>query len=430
MTQSRVLVLGAYGLIGQSVVQRLRLDERDVTGLGRSPELARRVFPDLNWVFADLSTLVTAKDWSAHLRDIDCVVNCAGALQDGPNTDLERLHYLSIKALSDACAEHDIHIVQISAAGATVDASTSFLSTKAMGDNAISASGAPYTLFRPGLVIAPSGYGGTTLLRQLAAMPLISVIAQADAVIKTVPVADVARCVSDAVAGKLPPRFESDIVEPEARSLSDIVCAFRHWLGFAPAVRQFSVPNWVARGVGHLADGLAYLGWRSPLRTTAHTVLTEGINGTADPQLGQIGSLHTTLAEMPARTEDRLFARVALLTPIAVVVLSAFWIASGLIGALYADTAASGLINSGWPVWLALTSVYLWSVVDIAIGVALLVRKTAQRACLAAIAVSLFYLAAATVFLPDLWADPLGPLVKVPPSILAALFLYVGLEKR
>lgn len=430
MTPTRVLVLGAYGLIGQSVVHRLRVDGFDVTGLGRTEKTARRTLPDLDWILADLTDLVTATSWQGPLANIQIVVNCAGALQDGPDNDLETLQHTSVSALAQACAARDIHLIQVSAAGASTLATTQFFASKARGDDAIKRSGTKFQILRPGLVIAPSGYGGTTLLRQLAAVPFVSPVAQPETRIKTVSVDDVAHAVSLAASGHLPQGLETDIVERDSHSLAEIIGAFRHWLGYPPAIVHMTAPVWIARLVGKLADGLAYLGWKSPLRTTAQKVLDDGIDGLTHPALGVISSLDQTLAKMPARTEDRLFARISLLTPISIVVLAVFWLASGVIGAAQADVASQGLIATGWPTWLALPSVYFWSVVDIGIAGGLLFRNTAQRACIVAIVVSLFYLGAATLFLPALWADPLGPLVKVPPSILLALFTYIGLEKR
>lgn len=133
---------------------------------------------------------------------------------------------------------------------------------------------------------------------------------------------------------------------------------------------------------------------------------------------------------MPARTEDRLSARMALLLPVIIVTLVLFWLASGVIGLLRAPTAALVLQDAGWPGAFSIASVVLWSVVDIAIAGLFAVRRFARAACWLAIVVSLFYLGASTLFVPHLWADPLGPLVKVIPAITLALVARVALETR
>ncbi|MEO0912502.1 MAG: NAD-dependent epimerase/dehydratase family protein, partial [Pseudomonadota bacterium] len=88
----RVLVLGAYGMIGSAVVEELRAAGQRVTGLGRDPHAAARVHPDLDWIIRDLSGLQQAEEWILLLGPFDVVVNCAGALQDGARDDLAAVH--------------------------------------------------------------------------------------------------------------------------------------------------------------------------------------------------------------------------------------------------------------------------------------------------------------------------------------------------
>jgi hypothetical protein len=70
------------------------------------------------------------------------------------------------------------------------------------------------------------------------------------------------------------------------------------------------------------------------------------------------------------------------------------------------------------------------AVADIAIGVALLVRPFTRPAALAAVLVSLAYLAGSAMLVPHLWADPLGPMIKVFPAIGLALTVWMLTEAR
>ena len=69
-------------------------------------------------------------------------------------------------------------------------------------------------------------------------------------------------------------------------------------------------------------------------------------------------------------------------------------------------------------------------IADIAIGIGIALRRTSRLALWAAFAVSVFYLIAATVTLPVLWADPLGPLVKIAPILVLNLVALAILEDR
>lgn len=429
-----ILVLGAYGLIGTGITHDLRRACHTVIGFGRNVETAQRVHPDIEWRIGDMTDLTTAEAWAAHLTDVSVVVNCAGALQDGRDNDLATLHHHAIDALAKACAAADIHIVQMSATDVSPQANTVFMASKAQGDAAIRASGASYHILRPGLVIAPTAYGGTALLRMLAAVPILQPLAAPNAMMQTVDLADIGNVVCRAVAGDIPPSCEFDLVEPTAHSLQDMVAMIRAWLGFSPARAHLIVPDLLMPVVGKCADALGRLGWRSPLRSTAMTVTASGVSG--DPSqaaalgLPPMASLSETLARRPATVEDRVFARMLLLMPMIVAGLSLFWLVSGIIGILRLTDAAETLTTVGWPFWAAALSVVFWGIVDIAIGVGLMIRRFAAKACLAAVVTGLIYLVASTLFVPLLWVDPLGPLVKIVPSILLALVCRVALETR
>ena len=186
--------------------------------------------------------------------------------------------------------------------------------------------------------------------------------------------------------------------------------------------------------VSKLADALSWLGWRSPLRTTALKVLSEGVLGNADDLgkygLPQVSTLAQSLEKISVGSQDRLFARMALLAPFVIACLCLFWVTSGLVGIVRVNEAAQVLKDVGWPQGLSFTAVVFWAVVDIAIGVAFAVRKYAALACWAAVGTSLFYLVASTALTPALWADPLGPLVKVVPAMVLALVARAALDAR
>jgi len=162
--------------------------------------------------------------------------------------------------------------------------------------------------------------------------------------------------------------------------------------------------------------------------------LDDGVLGTPTDLskfgLPPMSSLQDTFTNMPVGAQDRLFARMALMMPVIIATLSLFWLLSGIIGIARAQDAAAVLMDVGWTKAMSLTSVLFWSVVDIMIGMAFMVRKLAPLACWVAIAVSLTYLVASTLTVPALWLDPLGPLVKILPSLVLAGIARLTLEAR
>ena len=432
--EPHVLILGAYGLLGAGIATHLSATRMKVTGFGRDLWTARRVLPEVNWIIDDLRTYCKTEAWDGTLEGISVVVNCSGALQDGPNDELECIHHEMIAALATACSKRGIQLIQISAVGASANASTEFLSSKARGDDAIKEADGRYTIFRPGLILAPSAYGGTALLRMLAAIPIFHAVSFPKTRIQTIALSDICYAVELAIIGKLPDKFECDLVEEQTQNLSDLVIKLRSWLGFKAAKFKLTFPKTATHVISKCADVLSWMGWKTPLRSTSIKVLQDGIVGDPTPwnslNLFEISPLSQTLSRMRATAEDRLSARMSVMLPFLVGALSLFWMLSGIIGLISIDEAAAILKQVGWQQQLAIFSVLFWAIVDIALGCAVLFKKFAKAACYGMVITSVIYLVASSIFTPQLWLDPLGPLVKILPAIILALVTSITLENR
>ncbi|WP_245468094.1 MULTISPECIES: DoxX-like family protein [unclassified Mesorhizobium] len=133
---------------------------------------------------------------------------------------------------------------------------------------------------------------------------------------------------------------------------------------------------------------------------------------------------------MPAHAQERWFARLWLLKPVVLAVLSLFWLFSGVVGLVRHDAAPDILISRGLPGTLAFGMVVAGSIADIVVGVAVVARPFARSALMAMIAITLLYLAAAAALAPDLWLDPLGAIVKAVPVLCLVLVALAILEER
>lgn len=429
----RAVVLGAYGLIGAACARALIAAGWTVTGAGRSARAARRSGLAVDWIIADLARMEVA-DWRAALAGADVVVNAAGALQDGARDDLEAIHVTAVQRMVAALAGTSTRVVQISAAGVRADADTAFFATKARGDAAVQGSGLDWTILRPTLVLAPNAYGGTALLRAAAALPGVAPGVLPGAMVQTVHIDDLARAVVAAAAGEVPAGTVADLTEPGVRSLPETIAALRAWLGFAPPRLTLPVAGWMLRLVSRGADAAGHLGWRSPLRASAIAALEAGVRGDPAPWAAAGGApcrgLAASLAAMPATLQDRWFARAYIGFPVAVLLLAVFWLVSGLVGLARFDTAAAVLTARGMPAAPAALAVGVGAVVDLGLGAAILWRRWTAAASVGMILVSLGYMAGAALLAADLWADPLGPMVKVLPGIGLALFTALLAEDR
>lgn len=426
----KVLVLGGYGLIGTAVTEALVSGGHAVTGLGRRiPENSGGA----SWIAADLAQMTSPEKWMALLDGVDAVVNAAGVLQNGLRDSVSAVQRDAITALIAACEQTRVRaFVQISAPGAALDSSTAFYRTKAEADERLKTSRLRWVILRPGLVLSPHAYGGTALIRQLAAVPVVQPLVYAHARIQTVHADDVARAALFAIDNGLT-GIDADLVEDAPHALKDLVLAVRAWLGFKPPRAVWPLPAFAGRFVSVFADLGGYLGWRSPLQSTALAVIANGVTGDASRWTAATGQtfrrLDETLAALPATLQERTYARAMLAFPVMLIVLAAFWIASGIIGLCRSD-AALAVIDGAVPDAAAKLAVFGGGIGDILIGAAVLFRPLTRFACLAAILLSAGYLGASALWVPGLWLDPLGPMVKVVPAMALAAIVGMLAEER
>lgn len=432
----RILVLGGYGLIGAAVVRRLLADGHHVTGLGRDVRAARRRLPAAEWLEADLSALVDAASWRSILAGArpEAIVNCAGALQDGLRDDVVAVQLGAMVALYEAAERAGVsRFVQISAPRADEGSETRFMRSKGAADAALARTKLAWSILRPGLVLAPEAYGGTALLRALSAFPVIQPLVLPNARLQTVAVHDVAAAVVDCLSGRVPSRRTFDLVEERTHTLAEVVGRMRAWQGHAPA-RQIRLPVWLGRGLAKVCDGLGWLGWRAPLRSTALAEIEAGVIGDPEPwrQAGgtPIADLDRTLARLPATLQERWFARAFLVKPLAIATLAAFWIASGVITLAAPDAAAHVLRASGVGAPTAYGIAIGGALLDVVLGLAILLRRWLPLAALGMLGTTTAYLMGGTWFVPGLWLDPLGPLVKAIPAAVLAVVVLALAEDR
>jgi uncharacterized protein YbjT (DUF2867 family) len=428
----RAIVLGGYGMIGSACAAALVEAGFQVTGIGRSAAAARRADPRLAWVIRDIPT-ITVADWRGLLAGVDVVINAAGALQDSGRDDLEAIHVRSLAALTEAAEGLPLRIIQISAAGVSSTASTRFFRTKAMGDALITKT-RDWVILRPTLVVACDAYGGTALLRAAAALPGVLPQVLPDARIQTVHLDDLSAAVVLAAQGAIPNGTIADLTEPVSHSLPDLALAFRRWLGLPEPRLRPRVPGWMLSLTQRVADALGRLGWRSPLRTNAMRALADGIHGDPSTWTNAGGNpcrpLAETLASLPATRADRLAARSYFALPLAIATLALFWTVTGLVTLAAPANAELILTTRGTSAGVAKVLVYSGAIADILLGLLILWRPSAGRAALGMAALSTAYLLGSLVTAPDLWADPLGPMVKVLPGVALALWIWLVLEDR
>lgn len=434
-----IAVLGASGLIGEAVARSLIAEGFSVVVVARRFTAAQRAAfgsAAVEEAFVGMGTGELGALLAA--REVEIAVNCVGILQDGPRGRTGDVHEGFAARLTSALQEGDERrlLVHLSIPRGATD-STAFSRTKRGAEAVIAASGMPHVIVRPGFVVGPAAYGGSALIRALAALPFDLPEREANSSFAATDVADIGRTIAVVVQRwsdrTLELAADWDVLEARPGTVADVIAAVRSWLG-GPK-RAMRLPSWLL-GLGAKAGDLAaLLGWSPPIRSTALAEMRRGVSGNPGPWFTATGlraaPLKEVLGRYPATVQENWFARLYLIKPVAVGGLALFWVVSGVVALTAGFEAAGGVLTAhGVVEGAARALVVVTGWIDIGIGLAIAVRRTARPALVGAIAVSFGYMLAAAVWTPELWLDPLGPLVKTVPVIILMWLTLSILDER
>jgi uncharacterized protein YbjT (DUF2867 family) len=433
----KILVLGASGLIGRFVTDDLRGRGFRVVGVARKLSASQK-----NGA-VDLELPLMSMDAAAMarlLRDhgICLVVNCLGVLQDGPGSDTAAVHREFVARLLQAIRESRlaIRLVHISIPGSAETDATAFSTTKREAERLIADSGVPYTILRPGFVVALAAYGGSAMLRSVAALPIDLSPAERLTPFQPVAMEDIAATIAW-LAARDPGEANAvtwDLMQEQPVTLGDVIDQFREVFGTGKWWR-IAMPAFLLDLGARLGDLTSLLGWTPPMRTTAIAELRRGVSGSPAGWMAATGIIPKTIGQMAgkrvATIQDKWFARLFPIKALMIASLVLFWVASGFIALVISYDAAAGILRShGFPPALVAPITVGTSLMDMTIGGLIAFRRTSAFGLIAGIVASLGYMAGAAILTPDLWIEPLGALVKTGPAIVLMLVALLTLDNR
>ena len=180
-----VLVAGATGKTGSLVVAQLKAKGYPVRAFVRdAAKAAERLGADVEAVVGDLRDPASI---AATLDGVGVVVNAAGSGVPAPDDNMpEHVDFKGARNLADAAAAGVGHYVLISSMGATQDDHqlnrlfNNILIWKRKGEEAVAASGIPYTIIRPGGLNDGPGSEQTVIFEQGDLPGLEKAISRAD----------------------------------------------------------------------------------------------------------------------------------------------------------------------------------------------------------------------------------------------------------
>jgi uncharacterized protein YbjT (DUF2867 family) len=216
-----LLLTGATGLVGSTLLARLLADGTEVRCLVRDP---RRLGAQRVRVQIALGDLTDPPSFRNALRGVQTVVHLAASIRDQPRGSIEELNGIATWRMVEAAERQGVErFVFFSALGASTHHRTRLLRAKALAERAVREADIRSIVFAPSIVYAPRD-PWLTLLERMALLPLMPIPGNGRALFQPIWADDVAGCVLAAMrAGEAASHVRYELAGPETLSHTEIV---------------------------------------------------------------------------------------------------------------------------------------------------------------------------------------------------------------
>ena len=425
----KVLVLGATGFIGRHIVRQLLKKTHQVVAIVRHCPPNEILDPEslLQWRECDHWADI---NWREYLSGVDAVINCMGIFQAKSDSVFDQVHFQFPLSLFRACETLNIRrVVQMSALGVGEHPDIAFLASKEKLDIALQTLDLDYLILRPSSVYGV-GERSMAFFRSLSIFPVLFLPAKGKAEIQPVWVEELAEsvvnfvevehCVSGVVAA----------VGSQSISLGGLINLHRQWMGKKTA-KLISLPSWGGSLVGWFGESLGSMF----ISRKSFTMSAKDNSANAESFNQLLGrpslSIAQYLGQTPASARDYWQAWQNWLTPALRLSLAMMWIFTGIVSLFFYPWVDSYklLAQSGVPAGSEAFFLVAASIMDFALGIALVLRYQMTLILSFQLLVMLFYTFVISWSLMEFWLHPFGPILKNIP-IIAATGLLLVLEKQ
>ncbi|TCS38678.1 nucleoside-diphosphate-sugar epimerase [Paucimonas lemoignei] len=418
----KILVCGASGFIGQHLCVSLVKAGHEVVHGVRKPERPSDVAMDYG---RDLDP----ETWLPRLAGVDAVINAVGILQEIGQRRFDAIHRDAPIALFKACEMAGVRrVIQISAlGGANEMGSTLYMRSKREADAYLRQTSLDWSILRPSLIVGADG-ASSRLFRVFASLPVIGLPGKGLQLLQPVHIDDICAAVLNLLESSEPTRQVIAAVGPEAMTYRGMLQAYRDAMQLAPPI-WLPVPMFFM----NMAAWLAALFPASVLSPVSLRMLEEG-------NVADSAKFSRLLGHKP-RGADAWFsglspdmlrtqAIAAWSLPLFRLALALVWIITGVLslGIFPVDQSLDLLRRVGLHNVVADIALYGAALLDLAFGLATLLAsgRLLWRLQMALIA---GYTIIISIFLPEYWLHPFGPILKNI-AILALLIVLDAFETR
>lgn len=429
-----ILVCGANGFIGRHLVTAL-------TAAGHRIIRGVRLANEDDDMAIDYMRDLTPQVWLPRLQGVDVVINAVGILTEDADTSFDSVHRDAPKALFAAAAMAGVkRVIQISALSGTNEdrhlqkltpytSYTPYMRSKREADAALMSQPLRWLVLRPSLLVGIDG-ASSRLFRTLASLPVQMLPGRGEQLLRPLHIEDLCSAAlqwlqDDDDHGKI---AVIDAVGPDILTYKAMLSTYRRAMDLPPA-KYFSIPMPLMRACAYLARPFP----QKILTLDTLKMLEE--NNTADAEnfvallKRKPRSSDAWFNDIPAENL-RVMALSGWITVMFRAVLALMWLVTGVLSlGIYPVPASLELLAPlGLHGSLAVLVLYAAALMDIGIGFACLLYPS-RLLWMLQLAVIAAYTVLISIFLPQFWLHPFGPILKNIP-ILAMLFALLAGEKN
>jgi NADH dehydrogenase len=277
-----VLVTGATGYVGNSVVRALVAAGHNVTAVSRGGAKSKTAsgkdlgtVSGVNYVAGDVGTGAGLE--AAFKGSVDAVIHLVGIIAERGDQTFQRVHVDGTRNVLNAAKAAGVkRYVHMSALGASATAVSRYSATKYQAEELVRASGLEWTIMRPSLIFGVGDDFFGRVLKNLVATPIVPQIGDGKFPFRPVWVGDVAQAFVQALTNPATIGQVYDLVGPKEYTFRQLLDLEMDVLGSRKPV----VPAPIAL-MNLAVPAMQILGPLAPITMDQYAMLKAG--NTADP---------------------------------------------------------------------------------------------------------------------------------------------------
>ncbi|MES9927815.1 MAG: SDR family oxidoreductase [Candidatus Thiodiazotropha sp. 6PDIVS] len=266
--------------------------------------------------------------------------------------------------------------------------------------------------------------------KAVSSLPVVPLIDQGEQQIQPIHIDDMTNLIRRSINPERQFRKRVELVGPTRITMKNLFEDLRLWLGLNPP-RYLSLPYKYAVS---LAQWGGFWG-NTPLNGEAIAMLQRGNIGECKPYIDECGKvpreMKRVLLESPAVDADKWHADIYFLKPALRMSIAFVWLFTGYLSAFVFPIESSYDLLSEVGIEQRYAPLFLYGAagMDIALGIVTAFAYRIQLTGTLQIAMIVLYTLIISIYLPDQWIHPFGPISKNLPLIVSILIM-MALERE